>query len=434
MASTSVLKPVESSMFSHAGYDDGTWQLLVTFKNNGETRAYLSVPPEVGEEFIASQSLGKAYAANIKGKYDHEILPADPATAAPAPEKKPIEGGITDEDISSVMGVPAATSQAEIKGALAARKETVPVLDAPVGDEKAEAEWYDANQAVLTAAFEDAAKNGTLGRGTVAARLKGAAISPNVDSAALAIPAGKEPEIDSIVEQGRKAATEAKGIVVRDAISYAVAGQSLKILQSVRDRAFAFLDPMREAAYKAYQFIQKRQKEALDPIDDAINHVKRGMGAWNQEQERLRLAKQAEQNRLAEEEAERQRKLQSEQMTMAEVQDALDQGDTARAEEIIANPIEAPTPYVAPVHVPSSVPQVKGVSSRSNWKVDVETLDVKQLLVAVKTGKFDVERASMLVRFDVPSLNRLAKSLREAYDVPGSRAYDDSVITSRRGK
>lgn len=384
MPSTEVLKPVESSMFSHAGYDDATWTLYVTFRSTGETRAYLKVPPELGDEVLNSKSLGSAFNAKIKGKFEHEIQPADPATA-PAPAAPPVlEGGLSNEDIDSVLGV-----SVEAGGA------------------------YGGQDPTLVATV------------TVT--------SPDLDAqAAIALPVQKAPEIDSIVEQGRKTANEARAIVVRDAISYAAAGQMLKVLQAARDRAFAFLDPIRDAIYKAYQVAQKRQKEALEPIDEAMSFLKAGMGRWTQIQEQARLQRQQEANQAAQQQSEQQRQEQSQQLTLAEVQEALTQGDTARAEDLMQHPIEAPAQYVAPVHVASAVPDVKGIATRKNWKVKQDTLDMVAFLTAVRDGKFDIPRAAKLVQFYVAGLNQLARSMEEAFNVPGVQAYNDAIVTSRR--
>jgi predicted DNA binding CopG/RHH family protein len=49
--------------------------------------------------------------------------------------------------------------------------------------EKEEAEWYDTNQDDLLAQFEQAAKEGTLGRGTLARRAQTAATSIRLNTA-----------------------------------------------------------------------------------------------------------------------------------------------------------------------------------------------------------------------------------------------------------
>lgn len=388
-SATEVLKPVQSSMFIAAGYDDTAWELYFHFKSTGEVRAYTGVSPDVADEVLGAKSIGTAYNQLVKGKFEHTIMPA---LGEPEPKKQPeSEQGITDDDIRSVdpgYGLP------------------------PSGEVR-----LSASTAEVTSSS--------------------AVIAPVLDSdaqAAIALPQQKAPEVQSIIEQGQKHAQQAMTVKVFDAISYASAGQMLKILQAARERAFNFLDPIRAAVYAAYTLTQKKQREALDPIDDAIAFVKRGMATYSTEQERIRQQKLAEERRIAEEESQRRQKEASQQLTLAEVDDALAMGDTARADELILHPIEAPAEYVAPAYVAPATPQIEGVSMRSVWKVAEEEINLVTMLQAVKDGKFPVAQAANLLKPNVPALNQLAKSLRTAFAVPGVRAYEDTVIASRRGK
>lgn len=387
MSTTKVLRPVTSSMFTAAGYDDSTFSLVLQFKSTGEVRAYRDVSPDIADEALSSKSLGQYFNQNIKGKFEHEIMPAESKSQKEilpkvdgllSARKGEPESGLTDEELDMIYKAPAKDEPTE----------TQPSPTFPAADLDAQA--------------------------------------------AIDLPKQKAPQIDSIIDQGKKLSAEAMATKVTDAISYECAALTLKMLQDARDRAFKFLDPIREAVYRAYQVVQKRQKEALDPIDNAISTVKRAMAAYTMEQERIRQAQLAEERRKAEEEAARLQKEQSEQLTLAEVNDALEAGDTAKAEELMAHPVEAPLPYVAPANVASAVPQVQGISTRKNWKVAADELDVQKFLQAVKDGKFEIKRAAQLVQFNVPALNKLAKALETAFDVPGARAYNDAVIGSRR--
>jgi hypothetical protein len=58
-----------SSMFSHAGYDEATGELHVTFHQGGQTHAY-PVTPQQYAEFQAAPSAGKWFHANIRGKIE----------------------------------------------------------------------------------------------------------------------------------------------------------------------------------------------------------------------------------------------------------------------------------------------------------------------------------------------------------------------------
>jgi hypothetical protein len=73
--------PIKSSMFSAINYNPDTAEsgtMELTFKN-GTVYRYANVPPEVYAEFMASESLGKFFAAMIRNVYRAErVDPADP--------------------------------------------------------------------------------------------------------------------------------------------------------------------------------------------------------------------------------------------------------------------------------------------------------------------------------------------------------------------
>ena len=60
---------VQSSMLTSLGYDAGSRQVVATFKSNGDRWRYDGVPPNVYEEVIGAESIGKAFSSLIKGRY-----------------------------------------------------------------------------------------------------------------------------------------------------------------------------------------------------------------------------------------------------------------------------------------------------------------------------------------------------------------------------
>lgn len=62
------LQPVDSSAFSHAGYDPATKVLTVRF-NSGKTWEYDDVALERGESFMGSASKGRYFASQIKNNH-----------------------------------------------------------------------------------------------------------------------------------------------------------------------------------------------------------------------------------------------------------------------------------------------------------------------------------------------------------------------------
>jgi len=249
------------------------------------------------------------------------------------------------------------------------------------------------------------------------------------------LPKQNDTQITAMTEEAKQLA--AKPIIVT-AATYQSVYDHVADMTAKRKRLFEFLDPIRDAMYKAYNLMQSRQKMALEPLDNAITAGKRALLAYDQEQER----KRAEAQRIADEkaiaDAEAERKRISEEMTLAEMNDALVSGDTERAEEIFQNPIEAPPMQVyAPRVQEYQAPSVQGKSTRKNWKVEVTDLDALILDVAAGIEHFRKHKnlgghapASFLLP-NGTAINQQAKAQESVFNVPGCRAFNDAVMSVR---
>ncbi len=70
-----MMLPIQSSMFSHIGYDADSMTLTVRFNPtkkspDGDLYEYPNVVPEKWAEMQAAESAGKWFLANIKGQYE----------------------------------------------------------------------------------------------------------------------------------------------------------------------------------------------------------------------------------------------------------------------------------------------------------------------------------------------------------------------------
>lgn len=64
------IKTPDSTCFSEIGYDSGTGDLLVTFRESGVSYIYGEIPSEVWEDLKSASSMGSYYNKEIKGSYD----------------------------------------------------------------------------------------------------------------------------------------------------------------------------------------------------------------------------------------------------------------------------------------------------------------------------------------------------------------------------
>lgn len=63
------MTPVKSSNVESCGYDTGAKALFVKF-HGGNTFKYANVPQDIYENLTGAESVGKYFAAHIKGKYE----------------------------------------------------------------------------------------------------------------------------------------------------------------------------------------------------------------------------------------------------------------------------------------------------------------------------------------------------------------------------
>lgn len=64
----------DSTCFEAVGYDREFEVLVVRFRDSGSRYSYLDFPENEWEDFIAADSLGSFYNANIKGEYECEKI------------------------------------------------------------------------------------------------------------------------------------------------------------------------------------------------------------------------------------------------------------------------------------------------------------------------------------------------------------------------
>jgi Fe2+ transport system protein B len=210
---------------------------------------------------------------------------------------------------------------------------------------------------------------------------------------------------------------QAKAVKVTDARTYEAAGHLYKSIGEMIKEVKDTFDPICDAANKAHKAATAKRAQYLDPLQDAYKSVKGLMSAWDQEQERLRLAEQRRLEEIARKEAE-ERALQE---AIAAEEEAKRNGATQEeAEQEAAAIIDEPV-YVPPVEVQKTVPKVQGIVYRETWSA--ECFDIKALCKGVAEGRVSPE----CVMPNMPVLNKLATGLKSTMAVPGCRAISRRV-------
>lgn len=78
------MTPVTSSNIKAVGHDPKSLTLAVHFLSGPNPTYFAKVPPEVASQLTSAESVGKAFAAHVRGKYP--VMSPDQVTAALADE------------------------------------------------------------------------------------------------------------------------------------------------------------------------------------------------------------------------------------------------------------------------------------------------------------------------------------------------------------
>lgn len=216
-----------------------------------------------------------------------------------------------------------------------------------------------------------------------------------------------EEEVRNSVEVVRSTAS---GIEVVDDASYAKAAELLKAVAERRKQVQAYWKTPKEAASKAHKEIVAKEKDMLEPLSVAENHLKKAIGNYTLQVEARRRAEQAEQERLRAAERER---------LLAEAVKAEQSGDVVAMEtNLIMAEVVEDIKSAAPA---TATPKTEGISVRKTWKARV-----------VDDSKVPVVVGGVVVRpIDMGALNNFARMTKGSMDIPGVEFYEDATLAVR---
>lgn len=194
-------------------------------------------------------------------------------------------------------------------------------------------------------------------------------------------------------------------IVVRDAESYQMAGETWKSLTALEKKIKLYWEDDVSSALKLHRSLVAKRDAMLVPVGEQKNTLRIGMKSFEDEQERIRRAEQA---RLEEE----ARKA-AEEAALAQAVALEANGHKAAAEAVIAAPVVAPAVYVQ-----KTTPTGFGNATRRTWSAEVT--DLMALVKAVAAGQVPVQALDANTVF----LNGQARMLKAALAYPGVRAVE----------
>lgn len=206
---------------------------------------------------------------------------------------------------------------------------------------------------------------------------------------------------------------EAQAITITDQPSYdlacLVAQRAVAARKSIKERFAAG----KLAAHTAWKEWVALENQMLDMVNGAERIAKVKIGAWMQEQERLRAVEEA---RLAKE----ARKLEEEAKLLAATEAEALGAQDEEVEAILDDPTPPPAVVAPPTYQPT-----KGVSARGTWRGEVVHLGTLIKFVAGNPAY------THLLKVDASALNSLARAQRQLFNIPGAKAVASTNVAIR---
>jgi hypothetical protein len=204
-------------------------------------------------------------------------------------------------------------------------------------------------------------------------------------------------EVATVVEAARS-------LQITTPVQYTGAADFLKGLKAAQKHVVGHFEKMKAATYAAWKSVTKEESDMLTPLTEAEVLVKRGMLAFQQEQENIRQAEQRRLQAAADETARKERERLEKEAAKLKTPELRE----ARLEHAAA--VIAPVVQVAAV-----TPVIAGQSVRKTWKARVVNSDA-------------VPRAWLMV--NEKSLAAFAVATKGAVKVDGVEFYEDSTLAS----
>lgn len=203
----------------------------------------------------------------------------------------------------------------------------------------------------------------------------------------------------------------ANAIVITNNADYQEASNICAQVKTTKQNVVDYWEPIRKPAYDAYNTILKHKKDMTDPLDKAEKTIKAKMVDYNNKMELERRIAEANAKKAAQAEVDR---------LLEEAQKALDNGDTARAEELFA---EADM-----YDVTSTTLTVAGNKPTANGSYTTKTWEIK----SIDPTKVPVNFNGVEIRpVDEAAVLKLVKASKGQIQIPGIEIEETCTVAVR---
>lgn len=206
--------------------------------------------------------------------------------------------------------------------------------------------------------------------------------------------------VEKIEHESTDLVTKAQEMAVKTPEHYQGAAEFLKSIKTMMIRVDKEFDENIQKAHATWKGLLGQKAKYSAPLKDAELLIKRKMGDYNNEQERIAREKQAK----IEEQARKER-----EALLKKAQEAEAKGKSEKAEELRQQAATAPVPVVE-----KAVPKVAGVKTIDDWKVEV-------------TDPALVPKEYWII--DTAKMEKVVKATKGALQIPGTRIWKDTRIS-----
>lgn len=205
---------------------------------------------------------------------------------------------------------------------------------------------------------------------------------------------------------------EAEAITIKTEEDFANAGEFGRMLKRKSAEVTDFFAPMKKAAHDAHKQICDREKMMLTPLVNAEKIIKNTMGAWQQEQERIRREAEEALRRQAQEEADRKLA----EAIALEQSGKKEESDAALAEaQVMAN-------ASSNITLGFDKPKAEGVSTGKDWVIE-----------SIDGGKVPVSFCGAVIRpVDEGAVMRLIRASKGSIQIPGITYKEVAKLSFRK--
>lgn len=181
----------------------------------------------------------------------------------------------------------------------------------------------------------------------------------------------------------------AEGVVITSQEDYKAAAELGRLIKQRSSEVQAFFEPMKKAAHDAHKQVCDRERQMLTPLVNAERAIKKTMGAWAMEQERIRREEEEALRRAAQAESER---------LLAIAIEAEESGNQSAADAAIANATVIDQAG-RNIQLDAAKPTAQGVSMATDWEiVAINSREVPLAIGGVDIRPVDTKAVMRLIR------------------------------------